>query len=245
VNFDQAALSARAAKPVQIPLVSHQTTLTKLLRNSGLLIAGVALSLPAFAGTMGDMYKESKRAHPWSITASMGYTNYQDMYRNDGQTPVGRLAFGHDCYAFNQATLGLELGVQNGNTMRFFPSQTAIDTLGGLPIQTTVKPMLDLLVTLKSASLSTMPVYAQLKGGIAYRRWQFNDRDSINDKSQIAGEVQAGLGYAISERASMNLFYQGIYGSSPNFSLNAVAETGRVSNIPVQHGVLLGMTVTV
>lgn len=129
--------------------------------------------------------------------------------------------------------------------MRYFPSQAAVDALGGLPIQTTVKPILDLLATLKSNSFGTTPIFAQFKGGIAYRRWQFNDRDSINDKSQIAGEVQAGLGYAISERARLSLSYQGIFGSTPEFRFDPDSATGRVSNIPIQNGVLFGLTFTV
>ena len=198
--------------------------------------------LPAFAGNMGptmDAY------HPWSVSGSLGYTVYEDMFRGDGQTAVGRLAIGRDVHTSHLFTWGLEVGIQNGNTMRYFPSQADIDALGGLPIQTTAKPMIDLLVTLKTLSFESTPIFALIKGGAAYRRWQFNDRDSINDKSQIAGEVQAGLGYSISERASLTLSYQGIFGSNPDFNLNAVNATGSVSNIPVQNGVLLGLTVTV
>lgn len=209
--------------------------------------AGViaCMTLPAFAGSLGQTLGTT---HPWSVTGSLGYTVYENMFHDDGQTAVGRLAIGRDIYAGHSLNWGLELGVQNGNTMRYVPSPKAIDTLGGfpgLPIQTTVKPLVDALVTLKTGSLGATPLFAQLKGGIAYRHWQFNDRDSINDKSQIAGEVQAGLGYAISERANLNLSYQGIFGGNPDFRFNADNDTGRVSNIPAQHGVLLGLTVTV
>ena len=57
--------------------------------------------------------------------------------------------------------------------------------------------------------------------------------------------MQAGLGYALSERANLNVSYQGIFGGNPDFHFNADSATGRVSNIPVQNGVLLGLTVTV
>ena len=205
-------------------------------------IASCVLPQQATAGTMGPILEIT---HPWSVTGSLGYTVYEDMYRADGQTALGRFAIGRDVYTGHVVTWGLEVGVQNGNTMRYFPSLAAIDALGGLPIQTTVKPTLDVLATLKTNSFGTTPIFAQFKGGIAYRRWQFNDRDSINDKSQIAGEVQVGLGYAISERASLGLSYQGIFGGNPDFHFNADSATGRASNIPVQNGVLLGLTVTV
>ena len=219
----------------------YQTAAVCLRQASGLALACTAL--PAVAGSMGAVGVPA--AHPWSVTGSLGYTVYEEMYRDDGQTALGRLAIGRDIYAGHSLIWGLEVGVQNGNTMRYFPSQAAVDALGGLPIQTTVKPMLDALVTLKAASFSASPIFAQLKGGIAYRRWQFNDRNSINDKSQIAAEAQAGLGYSISERASLSLSYQGVFGSSPNFWLNTDNATGQVSNIPVQHGMLLGLMVTV
>ncbi|ETO93296.1 hypothetical protein [Legionella oakridgensis] len=199
------------------------------------------MTLPAIAGNMGNVNLPA--AHPWSVTGSLGYTVYEDMYRSDGQTAVGRFAIGHEIYTSHFLQWGFEIGVQNGNTMRYFPSQAAIDALGGLPIQTTVKPMLDLLATVKTASFGTTPVFGVLKGGIAYRHWQFNDRDSINDKSLIAGELQAGLGYAISERTSLSLSYQGIYGGNPDFRYNADNAIARVSNIPMQNGVLLGLTV--
>lgn len=217
-----------------------RTPLNRLIKTA--LIASCVLSQQSIAGTMGPILEIT---HPWSVTGSIGYTVYEDMYRDDGQTALGRFAIGRDVYTGHSLTWGFEVGVQSGNTMRYFPSQEAIDALGGLPIQTTVKPLLDVLVTLKTASFGTTPIFAQLKGGIAYRRWQFNDRDSINDKSQIAGEVQAGLGYALSERANLSVSYQGIFGGNPDFHFNADSATGRVSNIPVQNGVLLGLTVTV
>ncbi|KTD72569.1 hypothetical protein [Legionella tucsonensis] len=227
------------------PTIVHQGPAGFLKRGSSRFL-GLSLgcmALPVVAGSMGGT--GGPVSHPWSLTGSLGYTVYEDMYRGDGQTAVGRFAIGRDVYTGHSLTWGLEMGVQNGNTMRYFPSQAAVDALGGLPIQTTVKPMLDLLATLKSNSFGTTPVFAQLKGGIAYRRWQFNDRDSINDKSQIAGEVQAGLGCAISERASLSLSYQGVFGSNPDFRFNADSATGRVSNIPIQNGVLLGLMVAV
>lgn len=180
--------------------------------------------------------------HPWSVIGSIGYTNYQNMYLNDGQTAVLRLALGRDLFKVNLWTIGLEGGVQNGNTMRLYAPQSTLDILGELPIQTTVKPLIDLLFTLKAPPFSKTPFIPLFKGGLAARRWQFSDRDSINNLSKIGGEVQAGFAYPINKRINLSVLYQGIFGSNPDFQVNAAAETGHVSDIPIQNGVLLSLS---
>ncbi|WP_025385375.1 hypothetical protein [Legionella oakridgensis] len=49
--------------------------------------------------------------------------------------------------------------------------------------------------------------YSAIKG-------MHNDCNSINDKSQIASEVQAGFGYSIKRWVSLSLSYQGISGGN-------------------------------
>lgn len=209
---------------------------------------GCFMSTCSLAGTMGET------SDLWSVTASLGYTVYEDMYQGDGQTPVGRFAIDRNVLNFDihklnvrnffsssVAELGAEIAVQNGNTMRINVPQSTLDILGGLPIQTTLKPMFDFLLTLKLPALTQIPVLPLVKGGFAYRRWELDDRISVPDKSQIAGTVQAGLGYQITERAMVNLMYQGVYGGPVNFTVNSSSFTGNISNIPVQNGVLLGV----
>lgn len=203
---------------------------------------GCLLSLQAHA-----LDKDSSIANAvssWRVNVSSGYTVYQDMERGDGQTAVGRLALEKDFFYYRSASFGIEGGVQSGNRMRLSVPQEQLDILGGLPIQTTIKPMLDLLGTIRFMSLGNSPIVAELKGGFAYRQLQI-DRTTVNDKSQIAGEVQAGLGYPISEKTTLNLFYQGVFGSDANFLVNPVTETAIISNIPVQHGVLLGVSIII
>ncbi len=181
-------------------------------------------------------------SHLWSVIASLGYTNYQNMYLNDGQTAVGRVAIGRELFTKQQTLFGLELGLQNGNSMRVGASQATLNKLGGLPIQSTVKPMLDLLLTAKTATFSTIPIFGQLKGGVAYRRWQFENRTSVNDISNLAAEIQVGVGVPLNPTTSLSLLYQGIYGGSPNFTANSADGTGHVSTIPVQQGILLSLS---
>lgn len=196
------------------------------------------LSISAHAGTMGPITSVT----PWSVIASLGYGSYDNMIGKDGQTAIGRLALHKAFTQFSMAQVGAELGVQNGNHMRLAMPQATIDAMGGLPFTTTMKPMLDLLLTLKSAPIANTPVFAELKGGIAYRMWQV-ERDTVNSQTKIDGEVQAGLGMAISSNANLSLLYQGVFGKTPRFSnFDPVELTGTFSGIPIQHAGLLSLT---
>ena len=146
--------------------------------------------------------------------------------------------------------LGSELGVQSGNIMRLGASLETYDLLGGLPVQMNVKPMLDLLATFTFDPMANKPVFnipafGVVKAGIAYRRMQINDRVTVNDISQIAFETQAGIGMSISDRATLAVVYQGIFGSSTDYTVNTTNFTGHINNIPLQNGLLLNLSYTV
>jgi hypothetical protein len=217
------------------------------------LSLGCGLSFSALAGTMGTS-APLVDMHPWSVVGSIGYTYFQNTAEGGG-TPVGRLGVAKDIFNLGDAGLnndfmdmssmhlGLEFGVQNGNRMSLSASQTALDALGGLPIWTTTKPMLDLLGTLKVAPMSDSPVFLTIKGGVAWRQWVL-ERDTINNLSQAAGEIQAGVGIPVADAATLSVLYQGIFGSSASLTANAATGLGTVSNIPVQNGVLLSLSMT-
>lgn len=217
------------------------------------IATGCALSVNVLAGTMGAAMPEASR--PWSVIGSLGYTGYQHAYNGipigqaaigDGQTAVGRFAIARAFSSLKNVHIGAEAGVQNGNTMRIGMSQESMAELGALlPVQTTVKPMLDLLATATFNPLSSMPVFAVVKSGIAYRRMQINDRVTFNDLSEVAFEVQAGLGMNISDRASLSLNYQGIFNGTTRYTINTTELTGHISNIPNQNGVLLSLSYAV
>ncbi|MCC5014869.1 MULTISPECIES: DUF3187 family protein [Legionella] len=179
----------------------------------------------------------------WSVTASTGYTEYQNMYHNDGHSVVARMAVAAELLATTQSSFGIEFGVQNGRSMRLGIPHGTLDVLGGV-VRTTVKPMLDLLITANSNPVTESLLYTQVKGGIAYRRWQIASY-LIDNKSELAGEVQAGFGYPITEVTSLNLLYQGVFGAAPKIRANPSMESWRLSNIPVQHGLLLGFSIIV
>ena len=214
---------------------------------AGAIALGVALTFNAAAGTMGPLHTEN---HSWSVIGSLGYTWYENAYDGvlgaqtaigDGETALGRFAIAKDFGVFQTLHWGAEVGVQNGNTMRLGIPQDQLDLLGGLPVQTTVKPMLDLLATASYQPVSS-PVFGLVKAGIAYRRLQLNDRVTFNDLSEVGFEVQAGLGMSLSDRASLSLNYQGIFNGNTTYTINAVDFTGHISNIPNQNGLLLSLS---
>lgn len=214
-----------------------------MVRVLAILLLNFSLSLSVIAGTAPS--KEETNSdnidHRLSVIASLGYGNYQRFYHSDGQTAIGRIALAAELLTTNQATFGLEFGLQSGNRMRVIIPQSTVDVLG-CAVQSTVKPMLDLLVTANTSPLNESLLFTQFKGGIAYRYWQIH-RDWIQNKSELAGEVQAGIGYPLSELTNLNLVYQGVFGGNSKITFNPLTEIGYVSNIPVQHGILLGISV--
>ncbi len=177
--------------------------------------------------------------YPWAITGSVGYTQYQQAGDSSGGALLGRFAIGKGLYLTGHSLFGLELGVQNGNRMSIGASQATLDEMGSLPIWTTVKPMVDLLGTVQVGS-DQHAGFLVLKGGIAYRTWEA-ERQSINNLSQVAGEVQAGVGMHIAKQATLSVLYQGIFGSSNGFTVYPDG-SARLSNIPIQNGVLLSLS---
>lgn len=138
---------------------------------------GCTVSLSALAGIIGAPLAQDHR--PWSVVGSLGYTWYNSFYDGggdaqaaigDGQTALGRFAIAKNLGIFKTVRLGVEMGVQNGDTARLNLSQSAIDALGGLIPQVTIKPMLDLLATASWQPVENSPLFVVIKPGIAYRR---------------------------------------------------------------------------
>jgi opacity protein-like surface antigen len=204
------------------------------------------------AGSMGP--QETTESHLWSVTGSLGYSWYNAGYSGDsspdafaqsaigdGQTPVGRFAIGRKLFNLYNLPIGLEVGFQTGNMQRARISQTVLNTIGGLHPQLDIKPLLDVLATLDWQPLASRPVFIPVKLGIAYRRLQINDRVTFNDLSQVAFEVQSGLGLWVNDRTEISVTYQGIFNGSTRYIINTDG-TGHISNIPRQNGVLLNAT---
>lgn len=219
-------------------------------------ITGCALSFNVMAGTRWMPAVEKCR--PWSIIGSLGYTWYSNLYDGgagtdpsgqasigDGQTAFGRFAIARDIEAFETWRLGVEIGVQSGNTARLNIPQETLDIIGGLHPQVSIKPMIDILATASWQPEENASIFGIIKPGIAFRRLQIDDRVTFNDLSEVAFEIQAGVGYHINNRASLLLLYQGVLNGGTNYSINTTAATGHISNIPSQNGLMLSLSYSV
>jgi len=211
-----------------------------------LLIGSVSFGT-AFANG-GDYLPDTHRTEtrkaqtwdPWRVSLGMGHTTYEHAYKGEGETIVGRLALGVVPLQWKIISFGLEAGIQSGNQMSMPTEET-----GNQDVQTTIKPMVDLLATVEISldnRYTTFTIFA--KGGAAYRKWEF-DRDTIGNINRIDGEVQAGLGVKISAKTKLIAYYQGIFAGKVNFNYNDNTGSGRANNIPAQHGGFLGIEITI
>lgn len=204
-------------------------------------LIGLSLALPAFAS-----HSSTQSADWWSpsrlyLGAYGGYTNVNGGYQKDGHVNQGRLALGLRLTENKLAVLGAEVGIQSGNDMRLQVDQ---DLLGvnSAPINATLKPLADFLLTLKYPSAERYPIFATLKGGIAYRQLQLNEITSIRDSvRKISPELQLGLGWTVTKNATLTALYQGIYaGSTAGISSDSNNDF-TVSRIPTQQAVFIGI----
>ena len=126
--------------------------------------------------------------------------------------------------------------------MRLQASDALILAAGGLPIQSTLKPVVDLLLTFKTHLTANSPLFAVIKGGVAYRELVLNDRTSSEDgERQFDGELQAGLAYNLTDHATISAMYQGIYsGGNAGIALNNAGNV-TLSRIPTQQAGFIGI----
>jgi hypothetical protein len=203
----------------------------------------LSTSLPVYAtssstNSVADWWSPSRLY----MGAYGGYGNVSGAYHNDGQVAQGRLTLGLHAAEYNNILFGIEAGVQSGNTMRLSASPAVITASGGLPIQSTLKPLLDLLMTFKARLTPRYPLFGIVKGGIAYRQLQLNDRTSTADNlKEVNGELQAGLGFSITDHISLIAVYQGIYSdNNADVSINS-ADNTTINHIPTQQAGFLGI----
>jgi hypothetical protein len=207
----------------------------------------LTLALPAFATNYAN-YKDYKptTTSTWTpkiyIAADGGYGVVDGAYGKDGDVAFGRLAFGIHALEYSHFSFGLEAGVQSGNDMRLATSSTILVATTGLPVQSTLKPLLDLLVTVNVPLLSNYPIIGIIKGGIAYRQLQLVGATSSKDTLQkVNAELQAGLGYNLTSNAMISAFYQGIYaGSNANLGIDSTGSI-TIGRIPTQQAGFLGI----
>lgn len=179
--------------------------------------------------------------NPWTVDGAFGMAHFPGMTNQDGQTAMGRLSLGRTFFTQPYWQMGIETGIQSGNTMRLSLPKASIDVLGGVPIEAKLKPFLDVLLSLKTEPLGSIPIIGWLKGGVAYRQLQV-DRVSVNDLNELSPEIQVGFGYRINEQTTINLGYQAIFGKQSTLTVNPSTETGVMQYIPGQQALLIGFS---
>lgn len=178
----------------------------------------------------------------WGFSGSLGFSQYDSVYKDDGQSVMGRLSFNTQYNLSEFVALGLEAGIQNGNTMRLNIPRPILDELGGEPVSIMVKPMIDLLVTTQITPFEDERWFGFVKGGIAYRQAQV-DRNEVNDLSKTNPELQAGIGYKLNDNLAFHIEFQQVFGSNPDYQVNPLTETASIANIPSEKAVLLGLSI--
>ncbi len=183
------------------------------------------------------------------IGAYQGYGVVNNMLHNDGQFPMARLSFGYKayCYQWNDhfGSINLELGIQNGKTMRHLPAYNDPTADVDLPIVSNLDPVLDLLVGFNLQISPDSGIFGLLKVGMAYRQLQFPNGNFVSSLDQVSPEVQAGFGIMLSERARLVIYYQGIYADGNVHYKGHDDGTVRVSNIPTQQAGFLGFEIAI
>lgn len=174
------------------------------------------------------------------VGAYGGYGVISGMIDSDGEVAQARFAIGAESPQWACMIFGGEAGIQSGNTMRLKASQAIIDDAGGLPIQTTLKPFVDALATFKWRFID--PFSLIIKGGIAYRQLQFEDRTSDRDSlKRINAEVQGGFSYQLNPRARLIAYYQRIF-SRANAKVELESNSDvTIGEIPTQQGGFIGI----
>ncbi|MBA2652916.1 MAG: hypothetical protein H0U73_11695 [Tatlockia sp.] len=211
-----------------------------------LIIIGCLLSFNAFTSTDSPVMMISDSDYinnRWSVLGSLGYSGYQQIRTSGSQTGLARLALAREFINTSQANFGLELGLQSGYHIHLVVPPVSFPYYGRA-ISTSIMPILDLLITAQANPINESLLFTQIKGGIAYRHWRINN-SFFENKSEISGELQAGIGYPLTEISNLNILYQGIFGGNPKIRINPFTYAGYITTLPIQHGLLLGLSIIV
>ena len=211
------------------------------------LAASFAVSAGGYEPAPAPTPEKMMNKASWYFGVGMGYTKDNDMYLGDGQTTLARLSVGVNISQYQGFKLGFETGMQTGSQSRLNLTEAQSFDLGDVAVQTFINPMADVLVSLSGAFNKSSSLF--LKGGVAFRQMHF-DRDTMNSFSKVSPELQAGVSVKVSNKASLSLAYQGVFGGNLNLvtsnPLNTSGSgTGVAENIPSQHGGLLTLTMNV
>ncbi|MFA6303774.1 MAG: hypothetical protein WC627_11685 [Legionella sp.] len=167
------------------------------------------------------------------VAIAGGYGNFESMAQNTGNTAFGRLAIGITSPIDLNTALGAEVGIQSAKRMRLTDESVApffARAYFPLPVFVTISPPIDILATLNYHM--SPQVFFELKAGGVYLQSMIDDAD-IAGINQWNAEVQAGLGFNISDSSRIVFGYQHFFGNTPGIKhLSLRRGTAQLSNLP-------------
>jgi len=205
-----------------------------IIRRVARALVILLFSLTAHAG--GPEYPPTNNllSHCYGVMSG-GYGVFNNVLYNDGQTGVLHLAIGVQ----GDQVVGLELGIQTGNRMRI-NTNNVIKAIGDAPVYLTIKPPLDLLLTITS-HLGLLPVFIQAKGGAVLLQGMI-DSVTIKNQTQFRPEAQLGFGVDVTPLISLIAYYQCLFGNNPALTHpNVSAGTANLPNLPTFQAGFIGM----
>lgn len=178
---------------------------------------------------------------PFTVDAALGFTSYSGTSNQENITASGRFSLGYTMMTQSFWQIGIESGIQNGANFILDLPKSAIDSLGGVPIEAQLKPVMDVLMSFKIELLNDTALAPIFKAGVAYRQLQ-TPRLELNELNLFSPEFQLGLGYRLNEQVTFSASYQYILGQTTQIEVNSEKETGHLRYIPSQQGVWFGVT---
>jgi hypothetical protein len=175
----------------------------------------------------------AKRFAPY-VSLSGGYGSFDNMSQAD--TGFGRLALGVKSDFFPtlpKVALGAEIGIQSAKRMQLSNATVNpffVNATDPLPVYMTISPPIDLLATV-TYHLSS-PVFLEVKAGGVYMQSMI-EQANITGLNEWYPEVQAGVGFDVSEGTRLILSYQGFFANTPRLNqVNLALGTANLSSLP-------------
>ena len=176
---------------------------------------------------------------------SGGYGESQQAFENTGTSSLLRIAFG-SLWSLNPRTLiGGELGFQTGNQMRLSEETLTKNngTLNAVPLYLNTKTPIDFLFVTKR--FFNKRFFLEGKAGASLISAEMTNADIKTSNAWLA-EVQAGLGFNLSDHSRLIVGYQQYFGKQIKIRvLNPDEGTLQASGIPTWQAFLFTVEIKV
>ncbi|MDP3560824.1 MAG: hypothetical protein Q8R83_01425 [Legionellaceae bacterium] len=192
---------------------------------------------PLFAGNWVDYAQFMRKHFDLYLPLSGGYGYLQHAEYKTGFSGVLRFGLGSRWRVNDTLQLGTELGFQTGESMLMNAETTEVLGPNALPVSLTIKPPIDFLLTVKYDIYK--PVFAELKGGVAYLNTMVSGADMLTSQVWLP-EIQAGMGMRFSSNIALVVSYQRFFGQNPKvINLNLLSGISTLRGIPTWQALLL------